>query len=138
MSEDFRIVSRRTETETELAEKIERALTTIGIEWQANSSAICPVVTGRLAASITYATKNGRGLPNASYTRPGSRLTASDYAPHGRPKDNMVVVGTNVEYAQKIEEGGAREPQNSHFLRRGMTENISTYKRILKDELEGN
>lgn len=134
---NFEMKSRRAEVESAAEEQIERALTLIGIEWQANSSAICPVVTGRLAASIVYATKNNTGSPNVSYSRSDSKLKRTDYLPHGRPREKMVVVGTNVEYAQKIEEGGAKEPQHSHFLRRGMTENTATYKRILKDELEG-
>ena len=116
----------------EFEKKAEKALTTVGIEWQANSSILCPVVTGRLAASINYATFEGEGQPNQSYLNDEVYINQEpeDYTPRARPKRHTVVVGTNVEYAERIEEGGA------HFLRRGLQEHSSQYKKILKEELK--
>lgn len=132
----LKITSRKMETLQELDKKIERALTTIGIEWQANSSILSPVVTGRLAASINYVTNGGKGSPNNSMLQSGAEQKSNDFTPHGTPRKHSVVVGTNVEYAERIEEGGAKEPQHSHFLRRGFTNHTRQYKRILEEELK--
>lgn len=132
----LKINNHKAEVLQELDEKIERALTTVGIEWQANSSILSPVVTGRLAASINYATKGGKGSPNNSMLQNGAEQKSNDYSPHGTPNKHSVVVGTNVEYAERIEEGGAKEPQHSHFLRRGFTNHTRQYKKILEEELK--
>jgi len=109
---------------------IEKALTYVGIEWQREAAALAPVVTGRLANSITYATTNGKG----SGTSPAK---TEDYTPKATPKEHTVVVGTNVEYAQRIEEGGAKEPRHSHFLRNSLNNNRDNFKKIIEQELSG-
>ena len=132
------VISRKMECIEASDEACERALTYMGIEWQNRSSAICPVVTGRLSASINYATQHNRGNPNTAALKESTKLKSNDYTPKGVVKKNTVVVGTNVEYAEKIENGGAKEPQHSHFLRRGLEENKRTFKNILEGELKGN
>lgn len=137
MDKDVVLISKRAECIEACEEAIEKALINIGIEWQNSSSLICPVDTGRLSASINYATKSDRGQPNTSainkerIKKTKKKLKTEDYTPKGSVKKNTVVVGTNVEYGQKIE-------NSTHFLRLGLENNKRTFKRILKDELEGN
>ncbi len=116
-------------------EAIEKALTYVGIEWQREAAAICPVVTGRLANSINYATSTGHGSGQSQYGTVTPK--AKDTTPNATPKENTVVVGTNVEYAQRIEEGGAKEPQHSHFLRNSLNNNRERFKEIIEKELSG-
>ncbi len=129
--ENVELVIHKDEVLQATAEAIERALTTIGIEWSERSADMCPVVTGRLRNSITYATTHGRGNGRSPHK-------PEDVKPNATPKKNTVVVGTNVEYAQRIEEGGAKEEKHTRFIRRGLTENVNDYKDILKNELSGN
>lgn len=117
-------------------EAIERALTTVGIEWQGDASAIGPVVTGRLMASLNYVTIKATGSPNKSILKAGALLGSSDYTPKSTPKPHTVVLGTNVWYAEKIEEGGAREARHSHFIRGSLTNNIDKYRNIIMEELQ--
>ena len=128
--ENVTIKSNKEEVLKATEEAIERALTLVGIEWQGDASALGPVVTGRLMGSINYATVKGHGQGK-------SPATADDSAPKATPKEHTVVVGTNVEYAQKIEEGGAKEPRHSHFLRNSLTNNSEKYKKIIESELTG-
>lgn len=127
---DVKIVSHKDEVLKATEEAIEQALILVGIEWQGDASALPPVVTGRLSGSLNYATstKHGQGESPAK---------SEDYQPKATPKEHTVVVGTNVEYAQKIEEGGAKEPQHSHFLRNSLTNNSERYKKIIESELAG-
>jgi hypothetical protein len=129
--EDVQLISHRDEVLQATAEAIESALTLIGIEWSERSADMCPVVTGRLHNSITYATTNGHGNGRDPHK-------PEDVKPKATPKKSTVVVGTNVEYAQRIEEGGAKEEKHTRFIRRGLTENVNDYKDILKNELSGN
>lgn len=116
-------------------EAIEKALITIGIEAQSNVSTRAAVVTGRLAASINYATRTQKGSQNRSYLRQGNKAKESDSSPRGTPDKHTVVVGTNVEYAKIREYGPGRSP---HYIRRGLQENANQYKNILIEELKGN
>lgn len=124
------IISHKDEVLKETDDAIERALRYVGIEWQGKASALGPVVTGRLMGSINYATAKEHGQGE-------SPAKTKDYTPRATPKEHTVVVGTNVEYAQKIEEGGAKEPRHSHFLRNSFNNNRERFKEIIEKELSG-
>lgn len=86
----------------------------------------CPVDTGRLRNSLTYAVGESQGGQNDNS---GESAKPSDYALHGKPKDKVCVIGTNVEYA---------EPQENkhHYLRDAAGNHTAQYKSLIKDILD--
>lgn len=108
----------------EEAEKAtERALYAIGIKAVEGSVDaisgkydIDPAVdTGRLRASISFITptdKGGSGQPKPANAQAGDELT-------GTADKNTVVVGSNVEYAEKIHNGNSKMAGRP-FLREGI------------------
>lgn len=87
---------------------IDRALETIGLLAEGYAKRACPVDTGNLRNSITHAVESG---------------------------EDAVYVGTNVEYAPYVEMG-TRRTAAQPFLRPAVTEHGSTYRAILKRNLE--
>lgn len=88
---------------------IDRALEEIGLAAEGYAKRTCPVDTGNLRNSITHAVESG---------------------------EDAVYVGTNVEYAPYVEMGTRRTAARP-FLRPAATEHGSTYRSILKRNLEG-
>jgi len=109
--------------------QIANALEAIGGEAEKHAKEKCPVDTGRLRNSITFATKNAHGNPNGSG---GERAKSSDYQRHSTPEENMVYVGTNVEYAE-IQEYFGKKP---HYLRNSLTQHTDDYKKIVEAALK--
>ena len=123
-----------------LDKQLTLAMEDVGMEAEGDVKQLCPVDTGRLRNSITYALagrpaniseyrpnstdKNGRKPRN---TKPG-KYTGS--AP-GDENDYAVFIGTNVEYAKFVEEGRNKTP----FLRPGITNNMDKYKGIIEEHL---
>ena len=73
------------------------------------------VDTGRLRASISFITptqKGGSGQPKPANAQAGDELT-------GTAEQNTVVVGSNVEYAEKIHNGDSKMAGRP-FLREGI------------------
>ena len=73
------------------------------------------VDTGRLRASISFITptdKGGSGQPKPANAKAGDELT-------GTAEQNTVVVGSNVEYAEKIHNGDSKMAGRP-FLREGI------------------
>lgn len=87
---------------------IDRALEEIGLAAEGHAKRACPVDTGNLRNSITHA-------------------VAAD--------EDAVYVGTDVEYAPYVEMG-TRRTAAQPFLRPAATEHGSTYRGILKRNLE--
>ena len=87
---------------------IDRALEEIGLAAEGYAKRACPVDTGNLRNSITHAVE---------------------------PGEDAVYVGTNVEYAPYVEMG-TRRTAAQPFLRPAATEHGSTYRSILKRNLE--
>lgn len=107
----------------ELHEATERALYAIGIKAVEGSVDaisgrydIKPAVdTGRLRASISFITptqKGGSGQPKPANAQAGDELT-------GTSEKNTVVVGSNVEYAEKVHNGDSKMAARP-FLREGI------------------
>ena len=88
---------------------IDRALEEIGLAAEGYAKRACPVDTGNLRNSITHAVEGS---------------------------EDAVYVGTNVEYAPYVEMG-TRRTAAQPFLRPAATEHGSTYRSILKRNLEG-
>ena len=106
-----------------LGEAMERALYAIGVKAVEGSVDaisgrydIKPAVdTGRLRASISFITptqKGGSGQPKPKNAEAGDDLT-------GTAEQNTVVVGSNVEYAEKVHNGDSKMAGRP-FLREGI------------------
>lgn len=106
-----------------LEDATERALYAIGIKAVEGSVDaisgrydIKPAVdTGRLRASISFITptqKGGSGQPKPANAQAGDELT-------GTSEKNTVVVGSNVEYAEKVHNGDSKMAARP-FLREGI------------------
>lgn len=87
---------------------LDRALEEIGLAAEGYAKRACPVDTGRLRNSITHAVEGS---------------------------EDAVYVGTDVEYAPYVELG-TRRTAAQPFLRPAATEHGSTYRSILKRNLE--
>lgn len=86
---------------------LHRALTKIGLVAEGYAKRLCPVRTGRLRNSITFFTD-----------------------------DDTVTIGTNVEYAQCVEEGTSKQKAQP-YLRPAVENHLDKYKAIVEKELKG-
>ena len=114
------------------AEVVERGLAAIGMEavtltHRDKANRGTPVDTGRLRNSIAWATQNDSGS--------GSDGQGGESSPKSKPPAKTLVIGTNVEYGQIIEEGSARI-RGSHMLRNALTDGADRWEAIMKANLE--
>ena len=114
-----------------------RGLTAVGAHLQSEAQSNCPVVTGRLIGSITWATSKDKSSPS-------SPAGAGDAV--SQPADKYTChVGTNVEYAAHVEYNEARgqrqslktrriykATKGSAFLRPALDENQKQVREIFK------
>lgn len=96
------------ETSRDIVRAIDRALEEIGLAAEGYAKRACPVDTGNLRNSITHAVESA---------------------------EDAVYVGTDVEYAPYVEMG-TRRTAAQPFLRPAATEHGSTYRDILRRNLE--
>lgn len=90
-----------------LPEQIEAALIAIGATAESHAKDICPVDTGRLRNSITFAVDMNE---NAAY------------------------IGTNVEYAAFVENGSSKRKARP-YLRPAATEHSEEYRELVRQAL---
>lgn len=90
--------------------QIESVMESIGMDAASTAQSVCPVDTGRLKNSISYAVD---------------------------AQQHEVYIGTNVEYAPYQEFGTSRGVKGKHFLQFGVTAHADQYRQIFKDALEG-
>lgn len=133
---DFKLIDNSDKVLKAMEEQIALGLEGIGVDAQDFAVRDCPVDTGRLRNSITYAIKDSQGQPN---TQPKEKAEPEDYATHGEPEKNTMYLGTNVEYASVIEYGDTIEHENgkAHFLRDAVTDHQDRYRKIMQTALEG-
>lgn len=108
---DIKIEMEVDNSELVLSEKDEaviRALTTIGMLAEGYAKKACPVDTGRLRNSISWAVL-----------------------------DDSVYIGTNVEYAPYVELGTSRMEARP-YLRPAVTDHVDKYKAVVRNELKNN
>jgi len=127
----------------------DKALTSIGIFVQERASKNCPVDSGRLRASITYRV----GKERAKQYEKNSNSEGWD-DDIDKTTENKVLIGSNVEYAKKIEFGFGKVPDmgatpikstrsktpdstGTGYLRRAIDDNRSTIKRIADNVFDG-
>lgn len=111
------------------ARQIALGLEAIGGQAELFAKRDCPVDTGRLRNSITFATATAHGTPNQSG---GQSAKESDYQRLQEPEPDALYVGTNVEYAADQEYFG-RHP---HFLRNSLTQHGEDFKKIMEAALK--
>ena len=116
---------------------IKRGNEAIGMTAERHAKKKCPVDTGRLRNSITYAlageethvksykaNKGGKGRETYTY----------DGTADGK-KGSGVYIGTNVEYAPFVE-NGARGRAPVHFLQDAATNHTDEYKQLMEDSMK--
>lgn len=113
----------------ELDEKVLAALEACGLAAEGYAKRLCPVDTGRLRGSITYATQKAHGDGQEP-------ATPEDYEPQGTPEKGSVYIGTNVEYGPAIELGTSRQKAQP-FLKPAIANNTGKYKQIFEQYLKG-
>lgn len=127
---EFDFESRADEVKEELAAKKEKALYMIGLQAEGYAKTYCPVDTGRLRNSISFATST-RAVSGGGPNEPSPKASPDDYTPRGAPDEDEVVIGTNVEYAVYVELGSlGRSPV--HFLERAASGHADEYKAIIE------
>ena len=143
--------SHKDEILDKLDEAIPVALESCGLAAERHAKFLCPVDTGRLRNSITYAvsgqqinktyratfgsnrTKNGNRV-RATSKNAGDVATGSYAGSIGVKEDYAVYIGTNVEYAPYVELG-ARKRRPRPFLKPAITDHISQYNKIIETTL---
>ena len=124
-------------------EQIEMALIAIGAKMESHAKAdYVPVDTGRLKNSITFALAGGpaqissygpdSGGGDDVQSKPYSGTAPAD--PGGKVRS--VYVGSNVEYAEIVEEGTSGR-RGKHYLRDAVNNHIEEYKNLAERALSG-
>lgn len=124
-------------------EQIEMALIAIGAKMESHAKAdYVPVDTGRLKNSITFALAGGpaqissygpdSGGGDDEQSKPYSGTAPAD--PGGKVRS--VYVGSNVEYAEIVEEGTSGR-KGKHYLRDAVNNHIEEYKSLAVRALSG-
>lgn len=113
-----------------------RALTRIGNQAEGYAKDLCPVDTGLLRNSITYALSGGAASISSYTSDDGSESgTYTGTAPNDTGEDLGVYIGTNVDYAPDVELGTSKQAAQP-FLRPAATGHTGTYRKIWEDELK--
>lgn len=117
-------------------DKVKMILAQIGETCEGYAKEDCPVDTGLLRNSITYAVY-GEGTAITGYsadrTKPGESAPRSGHYSGRAPDDGepCVFIGSNVEYAKKQEYGDyEHRVGKKHFLRDAATTHNDEYKKI--------
>lgn len=112
----------------------EKALIGIGEKAEGYAKDECPVDSGRLRNSITYATSTFHSHGN---DRGGESASSKDTGTKATPPEYTVYIGTNVEYAVYVEYGDQNHKVGKkHFLRDAMANHGDHYKEILRAALD--
>lgn len=95
----------------------------------------CPVETGRLRNSITYATEEYSG--QGSY-QDDEGNTYNDATVKGTVEKNVVVIGTNVEYAKAVElsDSARHKVGGAHFLANAIRNHTDEYEATVEAGLK--
>lgn len=146
---EIKVTDNSAKVESALDSQIEQALIAMGMTAETYAKlpiavgGNMPVDTGRLKNSITYAIA-GKGANDPTYqpdkqveddklTKPYVGNAPQD--PNGKPRS--VYIGSNVEYAEAVEEGTSGRKAR-HFLRHAITDHIDKYKELAEAALKGN
>jgi len=130
ISETLSLTSRKGEVIKACEQAIMRGLAHIGEAAEGYAKDDCPVDTGRLKDSITYATAE-------KHSEADEKAQAGDAKLHSTPEPMTVYIGTNVEYAPYVEFRDIDHvPGKAHFLRDAVANHSEEYRKIMKASLE--
>lgn len=123
----FKLKSNRKEVLRGSEEAVERGLAAIGMRavtytHRPKERGGTPVDTGRLRNSIAWATASQGG-------------GGTDAPSGGGADDRTVIIGTNVEYGEVVEEGTSKR-KPAHMLRNALTDGSDEYARIMEASLK--
>ena len=123
----FELKSNRKEVLRSSEEAVERGLAAIGMRavtytHRPKERGGTPVDTGRLRNSIAWATASQGG-------------GGTDAPSGGGADDRTVIIGTNVEYGETVEEGTSKR-KPAHMLRNALTDGSDEYARIMEAALK--
>ena len=123
----FELKSNRKEVLRGSEEAVERGLAAIGMRavtytHRPKERGGTPVDTGRLRNSIAWATASQGG-------------GGTDAPSGGGADDRTVIIGTNVEYGETVEEGTSKR-KPAHMLRNALTDGADEYARIMEASLK--
>ena len=124
---DFKLKSNRKEVLRSSEEAVERGLAAIGMRavtytHRPKERGGTPVDTGRLRNSIAWATASQGG-------------GGTDAPLGGGADDRTVIIGTNVEYGETVEEGTSKR-KPAHMLRNALADGSDEYARIMEAALK--
>ena len=124
---DFKLKSNRKEVLRGSEEAVERGLAAIGMRavtytHRPKERGGTPVDTGRLRNSIAWATASQGG-------------GGTDAPLGGGADDRTVIIGTNVEYGEIVEEGTSKR-KPAHMLRNALIDGSDEYARIMEASLK--
>ena len=126
-------ISKKIEQDSE--DSIARALNAVGLQMENYAELKCPVDTGRLRNSITFATSDKQGMAN---NKGGKEMAKEgDYKMKGIPDKHSVCIGTNVEYAPAIELGHSKKAPDG-FLGIAVKNHVEEYKKMIESFLNVN
>ena len=123
----FELKSNRKEVLRGSEEAVERGLAAIGMRavtytHRPKERGGTPVDTGRLRNSIAWATASQGG-------------GGTDAPSGGGADDRTVIIGTNVEYGEVVEEGTSKR-KPAHMLRNALADGSDEYVRIMEAALK--
>ena len=123
----FELKSNRKEVLRSSEEAVERGLAAIGMRavtytHRPKKRGGTPVDTGRLRNSIAWATASQGG-------------GGTDALLGGGADDRTVIIGTNVEYGETVEEGTSKR-KPAHMLRNALADGADEYARIMEAALK--
>ena len=116
---------------------IKRGNEAIGMTAERHAKKKCPVDTGRLRNSITYALA-GEETHVKSYRANKGGKERETYTYEGTAdgeKGSGVYIGTNVEYSVFVE-NGAQGRTAVHFLQDAATGHTDQYKKLMEDSMK--
>ena len=123
-------------------EQIALALEACGSAVERNASDYCPVDTGFLRNSITYAL-DGEAPKKTSYSaknpdKSGKIKTGSysGVAPKESNGKRSVIIGSNLPYARRIEFDSWSQKAKDGFLRIAITRHLDEYKNLISNILK--
>lgn len=130
------LVSHKAEVLDELERKMRLALKAVGMDAEGFAKESCPVDTGLLRNSITFAVSGE--APNSPVAVGRNRTVFNGgVAPEGSSNSMSVYVGTNVEYAIFQELKSFRHTTGkAHFLRDSIAQHGKAYKKRVKEILD--
>lgn len=136
MNISVNVTSNKDEYEKALDEVAEKVLTMWGMQAESAAKRLCPVDTGLLRNSITYAVA-GEGVANPTY-RSNTGSESGSYqgqAQADKGGARHVYIGSNVEYAP-YQELGTSKMAAQPYLRPAIEQNRDYFEQILRSELK--